>query len=88
MHDSQGTKLQMINIEKPTPEQIRQLIEGKGVSGQDAAALLKVSRFAWVKWVTHEGSQNHRPIPAATWELLLLKLDAHPTLKLVKRVVD
>jgi hypothetical protein len=73
----------MSKITQPTSEQLRQLILKHGVTRSEAAALVHVSINAWHKWSASEGSGDHRAMPLAAWELLLLKLGEHPTKKLV-----
>ncbi|MFM0303989.1 transcriptional regulator [Paraburkholderia sediminicola] len=73
----------MSKITQPTPEELRQLILKHGVTRSEAAALVHVSINAWHKWSANEGSSDHRAMPLAAWELLLLKLGEHPTKKLV-----
>ena len=68
-------------ITQPTPEEIRELVQEEGLSRSEAAALVHVSRRAWEKWVTKEGNQDHRAIPLAAWELLLIKTGRHPNFK-------
>lgn len=74
-----------MQIQPPTPEDIRAAVAAAGVSRSEAASLLHVQRTAWDNWCAPEGSTKHRQMPLAAWELLLLKLDAHPVKKLVDR---
>ncbi len=68
-------------ITQPTPEEIKALVQEEGLSRIDAAALVHVSRRAWEKWVTKVDSQDHRVMPMAAWELLLIKTGKHPHFK-------
>lgn len=72
-------------LTQPTPEQLRELIKKHGITRIEAAKLVHVSANAWHKWSATEGSINSRAMPLSAWELLLLKLDEHPTQKLVDR---
>jgi hypothetical protein len=72
-------------LEQPTPEQLRELIKKHGITRADAASMVHVSTNAWHKWSATKGSMNAREIPMSAWELLLLKLDEHPTKRLVDR---
>jgi hypothetical protein len=71
-------------IKQPTASQLRQLLKRHSLARQEAAALVNVSTSAWHKWTTSEDKDEHRKIPIAIYELLLLKLDEHPT----KRILD
>ncbi len=73
----------MTEITQPTPEQLRELIRRHNVTRSEAAAMVHVSLNAWHKWSAAEGTVDHRAMPLAAWELLLLKLGEHPTKKLV-----
>ncbi|MFM0347672.1 helix-turn-helix domain-containing protein [Paraburkholderia sp. RL17-347-BIC-D] len=73
----------MSEITQPSPAEVRQLLEDSGMSREQFAELVHVSKLTIHKWVLPEGNQNHRGIPLAAWELLLLKLGKHPSKKLV-----
>ncbi|KVA69025.1 hypothetical protein WI61_14920 [Burkholderia cepacia] len=73
----------MYEVTQPTPEQIRQIIQKHGVTRSEAAEMVHVSVNAWHKWSASEGSGDHRAMPLAAWELLLLKLGEHPSKQLV-----
>lgn len=75
-------------IEQPTPQELRDLLKRHSLARHEAAHLLHVSTSAWHKWTTKEdegGKGEHRKIPKAIYELLLLKLGEHPTQKLVDK---
>jgi DNA-binding transcriptional regulator YiaG len=73
----------MSEITQPSPAEVRQLLETSGLSREQFAELVHVSKLTIHKWVLPEENQNHRGIPLAAWELLLLKLGKHPTKKLI-----
>jgi DNA-binding transcriptional regulator YiaG len=73
----------MSEITQPTPAEVRQLLEDSDLSREQFAELVHVSKLTIHKWVLPEENQNHRGIPLAAWELLLLKLNKHPTKKLI-----
>ncbi|MFM0607660.1 transcriptional regulator [Paraburkholderia sediminicola] len=73
----------MSEITQPSPAEVRQLLENSGLSREQFAELVHVSKLTIHKWVLPDDNQNHRGIPLAAWELLLLKLDKHPTKKLI-----
>ncbi|MGU7843673.1 hypothetical protein ACV22V_29895, partial [Burkholderia sp. AW33-5] len=68
----------MTEITKPSPEQLRETIKRHGLTRGEAAQLVHASITAWHAWSAPEGSSNHRPMPLAAWELLLVKLGEHP----------
>lgn len=74
-----------MELRPPTPDDIRAAVSAAGVSRSQAASLLHVPLSAWNNWCAPEGSNKHRQMPLAAWELLLLKLDSHPAKKLVDR---
>ncbi|WP_175751119.1 transcriptional regulator [Burkholderia anthina] len=67
----------MTAITQPTPEQISDLIKKHGLSRQEAADLLHVSKFTWNGWVSPVDNKMSRAMPLAAWELLLIKLGEH-----------
>ncbi|MFM0663811.1 helix-turn-helix domain-containing protein [Paraburkholderia sediminicola] len=73
----------MSEITQPTFAEVRQLLEDSDLSREQFAELVHVSKLTIHKWVLPDDNQNHRGIPLAAWELLLLKLDKHPTKKLI-----
>jgi hypothetical protein len=73
----------MSDITQPTPEQLREIIRRHSITRSEAAAMVHVSINAWHKWSANEGTVDHRVMPLAAWELLLLKVGEHPTKKLV-----
>lgn len=70
-------------IEPPTAQELRDLLKKHSLVRHEAATLLHVSTSALNKWTAT--GREHRQIPLAIYELLLLKLDEHPTKKLVDR---
>lgn len=73
----------MSDITQPSPADVRKLLEGSGLSREQFAELVHVSKLTVHKWVLPNDNPNHRGIPLAAWELLLLKLGHHPSKKLV-----
>ncbi|WP_321885891.1 helix-turn-helix domain-containing protein [Paraburkholderia bannensis] len=67
----------MSNITQPTAEQISALIKKHGLSRQEAADLVHVSKFTWNGWVAPADNKMARAMPLAAWELLLIKLGEH-----------
>ncbi|CAB3976103.1 hypothetical protein BCO9919_07459 [Burkholderia cenocepacia] len=67
----------MAEIAQPTPDQISALIKKHGLSRQEAADLLHVSKFTWNGWVSPADNKMSRAMPLAAWELLLIKLGEH-----------
>ena len=66
-----------------SPQQIREARESAGLSASMAATMVGVTTVTWQRW---EGQTSMRPqIPAAAWELFLLKTDKHPTHELKER---
>jgi hypothetical protein len=65
-------------ITQPTPEELRELVKSAGLTRGEAAELVHVTKRAWDKWTTKEGSPDHRNMPLAAYELLLIKLGEHP----------
>jgi hypothetical protein len=70
-------------LKQPTPDEIRSLLKSKDVTREKAAGLVHVGLRTFHSWVSPIGSTNYRPMPIATWELLLIKLDAHSVYKRV-----
>lgn len=50
------------------------------VTQAEAAALIHVSTRSWVHY-----EAGTRTMPAASWELFLLKTNQHPTMRLAKK---
>jgi len=71
--------------QRPTPEQVAQLINLAGWSQNDAAKLVGVSwdtrrgSSTVRKWKSAKGHKEHREIPYATWRLLLILADVVST---------
>lgn len=72
-------------IEQPSAIELRELLKRHSLARHQAAQLLRVSTSAWNKWTATEEKSEHRKIPIAIYELLLLKLGEHPGKKLVDR---
>ena len=68
----------MSEIKQPTPEEIKALLKKHGMTREQAAALVHVSKRVWGNWSLSEEAKDHRPIPLAAYELLLIKLEIHP----------
>lgn len=62
-------KLGAIDMEHPTPEQVKQARENAGLSQSEAAAM--VHRANYQRW--HEWEAGIRNMPLDTWELFLIK---------------
>lgn len=71
------------SLSLPSPLDIRRTLKESGVTREEAAGMVHVSYRTWHSWSAPEGTNNHRQMPLAAWELLLLKLGKHPTKKLV-----
>ncbi len=64
----------MTPIEQPTPDQIRAVLKKHSITREQAAGLLHVSLRAMHNWLAPKDTANHRAMPVAAWELLLIKL--------------
>ena len=53
-----------------TPDKIRKAREDAGLSSTEAARLVHVSERNWRRW-----ESGDRQMPAAAWELFLIKVD-------------
>lgn len=69
-------------IEHPTPDVIRDLLKVKGITREKASGLVHVSLKTMHGWLSPIGGKAHRTMPLSAWELLLLKLHAHPDFEL------
>jgi hypothetical protein len=77
-------------ITQPTPEEVRAVRKAAGLTQSQAAALIssaqgKSSYRVWQGYEAEIGLPDHRSIPLSTWELFLLLIGKHPTLKLTQR---
>lgn len=72
-------------LSQPSDEKIKALIKKHGITRLDASDLLHVSIHTFDSWCVPETSSKHRAMPLPMWELLLLKLDAHPTKIMIDR---
>jgi hypothetical protein len=64
-------------MKHPSPEEICAMLKKHGLSREEGASLVHASLRAWNNWSAPIGGVNHRQIPLATWELLLIKLGEH-----------
>jgi hypothetical protein len=55
--------------EIPTPEELRSFMVSNNLTGADVSALTGVDPRTARRWIAYK---NHRPIPWASWTLLLL----------------
>lgn len=72
-------------LRKPTPEDIIELTKKHNLTRAQAAGLISVSVNTWHNWTAKVDTKDHRQMPLTAWELFLLKIDEHPTYKLVER---
>ena len=72
-------------MNQPSPEEIRALLKKHGISREEAAALVHASLRAWNNWIAPIGGVNHRQMPLAAWDLLLIKLGEHPDYRIIER---
>lgn len=68
-------------LPEPTPERLKMARELAGLTQTKIAEIAGLK--AWQRWQEYEAGK-HKMDPAR-WELLLLRLDQHPTMRLVKR---
>ena len=61
-------------IEQPAPDDIRTLLKRHSITRERAATLLHVSLRTMHNWLAPVDTANHRAMPLAAWELLLIKL--------------
>ena len=69
----------LITLPEPTPEAVRALREGAGLSLAQMAALCGIADRQ--TWARYEGG---RAIPVQTWAVALLALGQHPRYRLAK----
>ena len=62
-------------VPTPTPNRLRKIRAAAGLTQTEAAAVVYVGLRAWQRW-EQDGGDNSRAMPAAAWELFLLKLPA------------
>ncbi len=76
-------------IAHPSPEEVRQTRENASLTQSQAAEMVSPAKLAayktWAGYETPKGQKNHRAIPLSTWELFLLLINQHPSLKLSKK---
>lgn len=75
-------------IAQPSPADVRAARERAGLTQEQAARVVSpggdnVYRV-WQNWEAGEGTNNHRVIPLASWELFLLMTGQHPTLSIAQ----
>lgn len=64
----------VVGLPEPTPDAVRALREGAGLSLAAITAALGVAdRGTWARW-----ERGERAMPAQTWALALLALGRHP----------
>ena len=59
----------------PTPDNIKAIVKAAGLTREQAAALVHVGLQTMHNWCSPLDSQNHRQMPLAAWELLLIKTE-------------
>lgn len=76
-------------VDQPAPDDVRQAREKAALTQAQAAELVSTAKTTpyktWAGYETPEGQRNHRAIPLSTWELFLLLINQHPSLKLSKK---
>ena len=78
--DHKGDK----ELKEPDAQTLRSLMKEARISRQEVAELLHVNTNVVSAWVSSADTSLHRPMPLMAWELLLLKLNRHPS----KRVFE
>jgi DNA-binding XRE family transcriptional regulator len=68
-------------LDKPTPKLIKSARLAMGYTQKEAAALVHVSLRAWQLW-----EAGDRKMPAAAWELCVIKCGIHPLYKATLRL--
>lgn len=56
-----------------TPEELKKLRNGLGLTQAEAAKVVHVSKRTWVSWEIKQGLENHRKMPEGLIELFCLK---------------
>lgn len=79
-----GENIKIDMLHPPKSDALRDLLKEVKISRQEVAELLHVNTNTVNTWIATEGTSLHRPMPLMAWELLLLKLNRHPS----KRVFD
>jgi hypothetical protein len=69
-----------------TRENIKILLDAHGIDRAGVAALLSVSIHTVDSWTAPDESPKNRKMPVSSWEMLMLKLNAHPFKILVDRI--
>lgn len=62
-----------INLDQPTPAQVRAARERVGLTQLEAGALVHVTYETWRSWEAEEGTARHRKMPLGLWELFQRK---------------
>jgi len=60
----------------PKPAEIRKAREGAGLSQAAAGEMLHTTVGTWAQWEAEEGSDGHRRMHPAFWELFQIKIAA------------
>jgi DNA-binding transcriptional regulator YiaG len=58
---------------QPTPDEVRAARERAGLTQTQAAALVHTSLRAWQQWEAEAGTEGHRAMHPAFWELFTIK---------------
>lgn len=61
-------------MNRPTPEQIKQARTDAGLTQTQAAKLIYKGLRTWQGWETVEGEKGHRKMDPAFWELFNMKV--------------
>ncbi len=76
-------------ISQPTPDEIKAVRKLAKLTQTEATRLVTAAKAkpftTWQGYEAPVGSDGHRAIPLATWELFLLLTDQHPDCCLVSR---
>lgn len=66
-------------LKAPDAQALRSLMKEVRITRQEVAELLHVNIHTVNAWAAAEDTPLHRPMPLMAWELLLLKLNRHPS---------
>ena len=70
-------------LDKPTPEDVRELFLTLEMTHQQVADALGVTKSVVDKWAST--GTDGRSIPTLTWTVLVMLADKHPTHRIVRR---